>query len=269
MRIIKKVSDPTDYYDNVQGYGFDPNCIFRRITSVYDDKSLEFQYVKNIPMIDSFFNDHDLSIANSYRYCERDGVQLKCKKAIIFCGKLYPLVVTDVESEDKSSTSMWSNLLHVCYTPDQVDAIVDKHSNKKQKEKYFNRKAKTKRERKYSWRTNYFDHISVQEFFTKFSTDVNDQLIDLHFHLNSPIILINDYTSRNRGKPVITNPLLRDLQFFKIVDCFQASQELAMFISGVMGGQCPPMIEIEDKYRIAMHGYDEQSFRKRKKVKNG
>ena len=55
---------------------------------------------------------------------------------------------------------------------------------------------------------------------------------------------------------------LSDIEFQKIVDPFTSFQELSMFISGVMGGKSPPIIQLKDEDLIGKHGFDKWSFRK-------
>jgi len=66
---------------------------------------------------------------------------------------------------------------------------------------------------------------------------------------------------RNNRKFFI-NPVLKDYEFYKIFDSYQAFQEIQMFISGVLGSKEKDIIMIEDKYKIASHGFDKWSFRK-------
>jgi hypothetical protein len=85
----------------------------------------------------------------------------------------------------------------------------------------------------------------------------HSKLLDIHHELNAPVILI-------RNRDYVLNPVLKDLSFARKYDSFTAYQDLEMFISGVMGGNSPMMITIEDKYRIQSHGFDKYSFRKGK-----
>lgn len=87
---------------------------------------------------------------------------------------------------------------------------------------------------------------------------VEDQvLMDFHYETGIPIVACtNEFC--------ITNPCLRNFAFYKMKDAVATFQELSMFISGVIGGQSPRMVEISDKDRIAKHGFDKLSFRKEK-----
>lgn len=77
----------------------------------------------------------------------------------------------------------------------------------------------------------------------------------VHFHHRSPIVL---YLGERR----IVNPCLRDYQFQKALDAYTVFQEVEMFLGGVMAEAREPPSPQSDKERIASHGMDvKRSFR--------
>lgn len=58
------------------------------------------------------------------------------------------------------------------------------------------------------------------------------------------------------------NPVLRDLEFFRVYAAYAAYQEIDMFLGGVLAPESRPMVPIADRYRVEQHGFDERSFRK-------
>ncbi len=59
------------------------------------------------------------------------------------------------------------------------------------------------------------------------------------------------------------NPILKDLEFFRVVDAYTAFQEVETFISALIGMEVPPIVEISDQSKLLKHGYDPKySFRK-------
>lgn len=60
----------------------------------------------------------------------------------------------------------------------------------------------------------------------------------------------------------VVNPILKEYEFYKVVDAFTAFTELQMFIGGVLGVGEKEIIEVEDKYKIGQHGFDKWSFRR-------
>lgn len=72
----------------------------------------------------------------------------------------------------------------------------------------------------------------------------------------------------NHHKPkFLINPLLKDYEFYKVFDTFQAFQEVSMFMGGVLGAGEKEITVVDDKYKIAQHGFDKFSFRKDKEIK--
>ena len=73
----------------------------------------------------------------------------------------------------------------------------------------------------------------------------------------------------NSFKPkFFINPLLKDYEFYKVFDTFQAFQEVQMFMGGVLGKGEKDIVEVADKYKIEQHGFDyKYSFRKDKEKK--
>jgi len=83
----------------------------------------------------------------------------------------------------------------------------------------------------------------------------------VHIEYRSPVVCYID------GK-VIVNPNLKEYGFASIVHPFTAYQELDMFMSGVLGGNAPVMVEISNEDRIAKHGFNDLSFRHPVKLKD-
>ena len=76
--------------------------------------------------------------------------------------------------------------------------------------------------------------------------------------------MIGTYT-RTRNIKFFINPNLKNYEFYKIFDTFQAFQEIQMFLGGVLGAGEKNIIEVEDKYKIAGHGFNKWSFRRESK----
>jgi hypothetical protein len=60
---------------------------------------------------------------------------------------------------------------------------------------------------------------------------------------------------------VVINPSLKQFEFFRCLAPTEVFQELEMFLGGVLAPENRPTVAIEDKYRIAQHGFDRYSFR--------
>lgn len=81
------------------------------------------------------------------------------------------------------------------------------------------------------------------------------------FVANSEAIVLaeNGHYSNRR---IEVNACLSNVSFFKVLDPWQAFQELEMFLGGIAAPENRPPVVIADKDRIAQHGFDKMSFRK-------
>ena len=100
------------------------------------------------------------------------------------------------------------------------------------------------------WRSNLDDDIKYV---------LNYNPIDLFREFKTPIFVYDTY---RKDDAFIINPILKDYEFYKVVDAFTAFTELQMFIGGVLGVGEKEIVEIEDKYKIGQHGFDKWSFRR-------
>jgi hypothetical protein len=73
--------------------------------------------------------------------------------------------------------------------------------------------------------------------------------------------------NNNHHSKFIINPLLKNYEFFKMFDSFQAFQEVSMFMGGVLGKGEKEITEVADKYKITQHGFNKWSFRKEPEIK--
>lgn len=62
----------------------------------------------------------------------------------------------------------------------------------------------------------------------------------------------------------INSDRLGDLQFYRKLHAFEAFQEIDMWVGGVLPGESNDTVQIDDKTRIAKHGFDKASFRRAK-----
>lgn len=115
---------------------------------------------------------------------------------------------------------------------------------------------------KSSWRGNFSDNLSeikgfdFLDIFRKYHTPIF--VFDSDYNVTS--IPISRYGGGN--SKFFINPILKDYEFYKVFDSFQAFQEIQMFMTGVLGSNEKNIVEVEDKYKITQHGFDKWSFRK-------
>lgn len=93
------------------------------------------------------------------------------------------------------------------------------------------------------------------------STEMSKYMIDNKF-----VTLVIEHSINGRADSVyVANGTLKEYEFFRVLNAFQAYQEIDMFISGSFTTPDVPMIELTEKDRIAQHGFDKYSFKHKPK----
>lgn len=106
----------------------------------------------------------------------------------------------------------------------------------------------------------------AKDFDTLCEKIINYDPIEIHREFKTPIFIYdeNGYTHSYRlNRHFYINPELNDYEFYKVVDPVTAFQEIQMYLSGVLGTGEKNIIEIDDKYKIPQHGFDNWSFKTR------
>jgi hypothetical protein len=79
--------------------------------------------------------------------------------------------------------------------------------------------------------------------------------------IEAPVFKVYTEYGDQRTLKVITNPFLRELEFYRVVDPYTAFQEISQYLGNELARQ-PETGDVPDKYKIAQHGFDKWSFRK-------
>jgi hypothetical protein len=236
MLIISKFKD---FYDGIVGtYGIDKTIVYERNIVEFEKKEIpkelhELTYIQKYQKLD-WFKLKDDSIYTDYSFFY-----------IGFCGKMYMGWVFKDKKGD----------IHISYDLDKVK----KNFKLSNKSKY-----------------RFFNENSLSDFDKGVNNVLNFDPIEIHRKYNTPIFVYDDnrymidgsiYLKRKNPK-FIVNPLLSDYKFVKALDIVTVFQEIQMFISGVLGVGERNIIEIDDKYKIPQHGFDNWSFKRRPHKKN-
>lgn len=112
------------------------------------------------------------------------------------------------------------------------------------------------KEAKRTLKTTYWNSKLLDDF--KYVINYNS--IDLFREYKSPIFVFD--TDTMKDNILIINAILKEYEFYKVIDSFSAFQEIQMFIGGVLGTGEKEIIEIENKYKIGQHGFNKWSFRR-------
>ncbi len=233
------ISKRKDYYDGVAGTtGIDKTIVYEREIIEVENDDLPKVFQKYSPWKNRNPSPFViLSGVNIKRELRISKVYVHAAPFIIgFCGKLY--VGWKLYSEGKQQLSGTELVTTITYDNENIKKILNQMS----------------------WHGKLDDNLNYILTY---------DALPLFRELNTPVFVYDsDYgrslvekTYRNNPKFFI-NPLLKEYQFFKVFDSFQAFQEIQMFISGVLGNKEKDIVQVEDKYKIAQHGFDKWSFRK-------
>lgn len=167
-----------------------------------------------------------------------------------FCGKLYPYIHRCIEGYTNEITGK---------------VIEDKHFYFYSFEDYKQTKFwdREMQERRYRWGS-----INRAKDYADFFAHWKDT--DTPFiEVDAPYFKVKEFNSdrRNEKGLVITNPSLVNMQFGKIMDAATVFQTVQFYLTNQLVKTKDPD-EVDDKYRIAGHGFDKYSFRHPTKLKD-
>lgn len=229
MRII---SDFKDYYDSAAAYGIDKTVVYQR-------KRTELV----VPAMETLFEEmpkqHDFE-----RWAE---MQLR---VLVVAGNGYPVVSLIEGSLTLSKvTTHWYDL----------EALNRHIANHPKRENFLSRYGGWDGDER-RWSKRYtMSYAGLKGAFAKVRSMDLPHLCIEH---GTPVMLIQ--WGEHKSKPnLILNPKLSNLRFQNVMDAYTAFQEIDMFVSGVLGQSANPMVAISDQDRIAKHGFDKWSFRKK------
>lgn len=234
MLIISKFHD---YYDSAIGFGgIDKSIVYNR-TEIIDDNHTNIYTKSLIEYINSFnTSKYSNSHINLSLIDNKNDITYFTVHIIGFCGKLYVCF----ELERFNNRSGLTNY-EVIWDRDKIKSMF----------KYGGFGFK-------NTKSNYLDEI-----FNKIDS-YND--LTIFRECNTPIFQIKlKYGTwghfNKANNEFVINPNLSNLKFQTKFEPYSAFQEIEMFISGVLGVNPNNTIEIDDKYKIQSHGFDNWSFR--------
>lgn len=235
MRIISKHKD---YYDTVQAYGIDTTSMYIRKIKEFKTDTDEVITVRKL-----LFPNEDYLHRNISWYKNNEQFDVEDFKVIFFCGKVFPFFTF-------KKTYGFNTKYFNCYNLSSIDTTIRKYGGKSIKNDWVHKK-KTAGLR-------LVRHVANKLVKDRLGISIGAQvLLDLHHKFEVPYFMYSD-----SDKNIVFNPNLKKQSFYKIYDTFTAYQEIDMFLSGILGGQSPKIIELDDLMRKAKHGFDKWSFKK-------
>jgi hypothetical protein len=233
-----------DYYDTAAATGVDTSIVYNRtVQKTQIDKA----FYADMP--NCFFDKNkeiheDTSLIRSYK---NEDIQYGVFKIIGFCGKTYVgLFDTKVGAND----------------------IQEAHNLA-----YFGADLLNFNWRKERLRKQASPQTMIENCLLQYHNKQDDTLFK---QFNAPIFevdirhTLSRFELKNKGLylPTFTiNTPLSIFQFYKIFDPFSAFQAIQSYVSGVLGTDVKPMIEVSNTIKIVKAGFDlKTSFRKDKKI---
>ena len=153
-----------------------------------------------------------------------------CFAAVGFCGKIYPYITISTMTRTNTKISYF-------YRYDDVREYLyhDIDTNEEHLRSHIN-------------------HIkTINDFFSYPFYEFKSLFVDYHipyFHVS----LFDEIVEFNHS--------LKDCQFYKMFDPVSTYQEISMYVSGILGGNSPKLIQIDDKSMLYKKGFDDMSFKK-------
>ena len=218
---MRIISSFKDYYDTAMGLGIDPDCVYNRKTELLEIKSVKLPYVYKTK--DSW-NSEDKIIVSPF--------------LIGFCGKIYKGIKVTLENNLNNSDYFYSTDSYVKY---MALFNIEISNNKR-----------------WSWFGS-GDHLDnerdVDAFFNRDFSNL-EQLFQEH---KTPVFAI--YGKSINNSQLELNPFLKPYEFYKVIEPYQAFQDIFMYKAGVLGSKELDSTPVSDKIKIQSKGFDKFSFR--------
>ena len=243
---MKIYSKHKDYYDSALSHGAQDGLVFER---KMENIELPIELKKTttaLELLGKSLYTTMKSLSATYT------VDRKFKMypiMVVFCGKIYPGVKVHHDSVDymqpvKPEPGCFFDMK-------SLGAFLSKNNFEI---------SDIKEERKYRWSTLFTEKTNkkIVDFFEySGSAQFENEL------LTNKIVtaVLNSYLN-SEGNHFTINLPLKEVDFYRKFDAWQAYQELSMYIGGVLAPESKPMIKTDDKYKVIGHGFDEMSFRK-------
>lgn len=253
MRIISKFKD---YYDTAMGLGQDKRLAYLRSESVVSCQLYDYQPGStDVFGLEAFVDFMAGRTSGWSSYSERFGHEFSIGfGAVLFAGKVYPFARVNVYSPGASVTLKED----VLYSIGDLAAWCAENgavrfTSSIEKDRFI---GTTRPNRSYgrSWSSSYSWDFSLKDFFALHGSS---QFESLALETHTPIAVFE----RNRVEFLRVNCPLKDYKFYKVLDSWQAFQELEMFMGNIAAPDRVP-VTISDRDRVIQYGFDSTSFRR-------
>lgn len=246
MKIISKFQD---YYDCGLAFGQNKDLVYVRHTTKKDKELVAGQWP-------DYINHPYMHEISGLRNKKIDRVTVETSY-ISFCGKVYPIGKLELTKTYNKYDPFSVRTEHkTIYTKSDFSRELKNFFSEKQINEFIVDSENLDRS---VWRQS--DYTNLMNFLTeKESSNVLQKLTNsIHYKNSCPIFLIG----KKKNDIVITlNPVLKDINFYKIEDAYSAFTEVEMFMGGVLAQKENEIVKISDEHLAQAKGFDCYSFKK-------
>jgi len=252
MKIFSKYKD---YYDSVQSLGFDKSVIYHR-----NEEAVYVDYPINFREKIRFLNKYNYSTNLYPKNAKNLHTRIDFLTSIVgFCGELF---VVFKYIEINNSIQIKTNCF---YEPENAKSFV-KNLRVEINRRTFSYLSFGKESilDKYDTVKKQIDSIDSSLWFHHFDCPIFEIKMEDIFNSRS----LNNITFKNYQLKITRNPILKNLEFYKIKDSYTCYQDIQQYISGVLTNTEKNESKMTDKQKIHSHGFDKKyGFRTRPKNK--
>lgn len=228
---MKLISRQHDYYDTVQAHGYDTHITYCRKTKSYSYFEHKRMWtIDNVPVNPPAGVPEILKALQALIPLTSITLQSRVRAGLDFIlfmvgGRLYPCVR---QYED-------GHVVQFHFEPTGVMAVCEEDLSKLP-----------------GWRRKFYK-VSKEQVAAFFELRGSDRVMPLA--LQYGLICVRVSSSK-----VTIDPVLADYELFKTLPPFEAAQNIEMLLGNLAQPE-KPMIALDDKYRVAAHGFTKESFR--------
>jgi hypothetical protein len=236
------ISKHKDYYDTALGFGIDASIVYKRD-----------EVVMELPIAETILKGLPSRGEYEYTSYRRSDASYNAIPFVIgFCGKMYLGYTVSVSVWERSGSKIYTR---ICWSVDDIEQFLIDYKLEESLIK-FNEPAKKS---KSFWYTPFrkFLVLDAQAELNK-----NQTLLDIFVNYKTPIFKLG-----SAGELIsfikyalIVNPVLRKVEFYRVVDAYTAFQEISHYISGVLTVP-PDNHHVSDKTMLIKRGFDDMSFK--------
>ena len=262
MLVISKFKD---YYDGAAESGIDKTIIYKRETIVYDKKNIDL--IDNDSTIN---NVKPLIVGGWSNLYGNNNNHSETTKQLLLLSKLNLTTVSSKsKNKDKADDVIpivisFCGKIIICWKI----ACFDDNGGVVLSFEYDTEKVLKENDIRFF---GFFNEKNNKPEHVVNNVIKHVDLTPVHRYYNTPVIMLDynikptkrDYVSSATNKILVINPVLNDIEFYKVKDTFNCFKSIEGYITGVLGSDNGNIIELSNESKIVKHGFDlKTSFRK-------